>query len=35
MNLHDVNKGIKKHKKKKRVGRGTGSGHGKTSGRGH
>lgn len=35
MNLHDVNRGIKKHKKKKRVGRGTGSGHGKTSGRGH
>jgi large subunit ribosomal protein L15 len=35
MNLHDVNKGITKHKKKKRVGRGIGSGHGKTSGRGH
>jgi large subunit ribosomal protein L15 len=35
MNLHDVNAGIKKHKKKKRVGRGPGSGHGKTSGRGH
>jgi len=35
MNLHDVNRGIKKHKKKKRVGRGIGSGHGKTSGRGH
>ena len=35
MNLHDVNRGILKHKKKKRVGRGTGSGHGKTSGRGH
>jgi large subunit ribosomal protein L15 len=35
MNLHDINRGIKKHKKKKRVGRGTGSGHGKTSGRGH
>ena len=35
MNLHDVNRGIKKHKKKKRVGRGSGSGHGKTSGRGH
>jgi len=35
MNLHDVNKGINKHKKKKRVGRGIGSGHGKTSGRGH
>jgi large subunit ribosomal protein L15 len=35
MNLHDVNRGIKKNKKKKRVGRGIGSGHGKTSGRGH
>ena len=35
MNLSDVNRGIKKHKKKKRVGRGPGSGHGKTSGRGH
>ncbi|HEX4145578.1 MAG TPA: 50S ribosomal protein L15 [Pirellulales bacterium] len=35
MNLNDVNSGIKKNKKKKRVGRGPGSGHGKTSGRGH
>ncbi len=35
MNLTDVNRGIKKHKKRKRVGRGPGSGHGKTSGRGH
>jgi len=35
MNLNDVNKGILKHKKKKRVGRGKGSGHGKTCGRGH
>ena len=35
MNLADVNRGIKKNKKKKRVGRGPGSGHGKTSGRGH
>jgi len=35
MNLHDVNQGIEKHKKIKRVGRGSGSGHGKTSGRGH
>jgi large subunit ribosomal protein L15 len=35
MNLHDVNRGIKKHKRLKRVGRGPGSGHGKTSGRGH
>jgi large subunit ribosomal protein L15 len=35
MNLNDVNRGIQKHKKPKRVGRGIGSGHGKTSGRGH
>jgi len=35
MNLNDVNRGIHKHKKLKRVGRGPGSGHGKTSGRGH
>ncbi len=35
MNLCDVNRGIEKHKKRKRVGRGPGSGHGKTSGRGH
>lgn len=35
MNLHDVHQGIRKHKKKKRIGRGPGSGHGKTSTRGH
>lgn len=35
MNLSDVSKGIKKHKKRRRVGRGPGSGWGKTSGRGH
>lgn len=35
MNLHDINRGINRHKKRKRVGRGPGSGHGKTSGRGH
>lgn len=35
MNLNDVHQGIKKHKRPKRVGRGPGSGHGKTSGRGH
>ncbi|MFP6611510.1 MAG: 50S ribosomal protein L15 [Pirellulales bacterium] len=34
MNLDDVHRGIKKHKKRKRIGRGSGSGHGKTSGRG-
>ncbi len=35
MNLDDVNRGITKNKKRKRIGRGTGSGHGKTCGRGH
>ena len=35
MNLNDVHRGIQKHKKAKRVGRGAGSGHGKTCGRGH
>ena len=35
MNLNDVHRGIKKYKKRKRVGRGTGSGRGKTCGRGH
>ena len=34
MNLDDVNRGIRKHKKSKRVGRGPGSGHGKTCGKG-
>lgn len=35
MNINDVNRGIKKNKARKRIGRGTGSGHGKTAGRGH
>jgi large subunit ribosomal protein L15 len=35
MNLHEVNQGIHKHRRKKRLGRGPGSGLGKTSGRGH
>jgi len=35
MNLDDVHRGIRKHKKRKRLGRGLGSGHGKTCGRGH
>jgi len=35
VNLNDVNEGIHKYKKRKRIGRGTGSGLGKTSGRGH
>jgi large subunit ribosomal protein L15 len=34
MNLNDVNRGIQKNKSRKRIGRGPGSGHGKTSGRG-
>ncbi len=35
MQLHDVHKGIHRRKKRKRIGRGTGSGHGKTSTKGH
>lgn len=35
MILDDVHRGILKNKKRKRIGRGPGSGHGKTSGRGH
>lgn len=35
MNLHDVNRGIHKHRKRRRVGRGPGSGSGKTAARGH
>ncbi|RMF96447.1 MAG: 50S ribosomal protein L15, partial [Planctomycetota bacterium] len=35
MNINDVNRGIHKHKRKKRLGRGPASGHGKTCGRGH
>jgi large subunit ribosomal protein L15 len=35
MQLHDVNTGIKKNKLRKRIGRGTGSGHGKTASKGH
>ena len=35
MIIDDVHQGIRKNRKKKRVGRGPGSGHGKTSGRGH
>lgn len=35
MILDDIHRGITKHKKRKRIGRGPGSGHGKTSGRGH
>ena len=35
MSLHDVHRGITKNKKRRRIGRGPGSGHGKTSGKGH
>ena len=35
MNLNDIHRGIQKFKKRRRIGRGPGSGHGKTSGRGH
>ena len=35
MNLNDVHEGIVKNKRRKRLGRGTGSGLGKTSGKGH
>jgi large subunit ribosomal protein L15 len=34
MQLHDVDQGIHKYKKRKRVGRGTGSGHGKQASKG-
>jgi large subunit ribosomal protein L15 len=35
MSLHEIHKGVQKHKKTKRYGRGIGSGRGKTSGKGH
>jgi len=35
MNISEVNRGIKKHKKPRRIGRGKGSGFGKTAGKGH
>ncbi len=35
MQLHDVHQGIHRRKKKKRIGRGPGSGHGKTATKGH
>jgi large subunit ribosomal protein L15 len=35
MKLNDVHAGITKHRKRRRIGRGTGSGYGKTCGRGH
>jgi large subunit ribosomal protein L15 len=35
MILDDVHRGVKTNTERKRIGRGAGSGHGKTSGRGH
>jgi large subunit ribosomal protein L15 len=35
MNLNDVHRGVQKTKNRKRLGRGPGSGQGKTAGRGH
>ena len=35
MQLHDVCRGIHRRKRRKRIGRGPGSGHGKTSTKGH
>jgi large subunit ribosomal protein L15 len=35
MNISDTHRGIQKYRKRKRIGRGIGSGHGKTAGRGH
>jgi len=35
MNINDVNRGVTRHKSRKRLGRGIGSGQGKTGGRGH
>lgn len=35
MSLHEINRGIHKHRSRKRIGRGPGSGTGKTAGRGH
>ena len=35
MSLHEVHQNIQKHKKSRRIGRGVGSGRGKTSGKGH
>lgn len=35
MQLHDVHVGVHKHKQPKRIGRGVGSGNGKTAGKGH
>src|SRR5215212_10188407 len=35
MNLNDIHRGVQKNRARKRLGRGIGSGQGKTAGRGH
>ena len=35
MMIHEITEKVGRHKARKRIGRGHGSGHGKTSGRGH
>lgn len=35
MNLSDIHRGIRRNRRRKRIARGIGSGHGKTAGRGH
>jgi large subunit ribosomal protein L15 len=35
MMIHEITEKVGRHKRRKRVGRGVGSGHGKTAGRGH
>ncbi|MBN2579987.1 MAG: 50S ribosomal protein L15 [Pirellulales bacterium] len=35
MNLNDIHRGVQTNRSRKRIGRGPGSGHGKTAGRGH
>jgi large subunit ribosomal protein L15 len=35
MNISEIHRGVKKNRPRKRLGRGIGSGHGKTAGRGH
>jgi large subunit ribosomal protein L15 len=35
MNINDVNRGITKHRPRRRIGRGIGSGYGKTASKGH
>jgi len=35
MMIHEITEKVGRHKRRKRIGRGVGSGHGKTAGRGH